>query len=80
MPQQYQHPSQNASNDYLNFGEDAELADLNLDFLQNDINIGGSSLMQNNQGNNNIGSDENVDDAQMDELFTQFDDIVNNGI
>lgn len=72
------------SNDYLNFGQDNDLVDLNLDFLQDD-EMG--SLMQNmgdtavsNNSKNDNDNDEAMAADQMEQLFSQFDEMVGNGI
>lgn len=73
------------TNEYLNFGQDSDL-DLNLDFLQDD-EMG--NLMQNmavdgggsgNSKNENEINDDALAADQMEQLFSQFDEMVGNGI
>ncbi|ODQ47412.1 hypothetical protein PICMEDRAFT_15361 [Pichia membranifaciens NRRL Y-2026] len=74
------------ANEYFNFGQDSDLADLNLDFLQDD-EMG--NLMQNmavdgggsgNSKNENEMNDDALAADQMEQLFSQFDEMVGNGI
>jgi hypothetical protein len=89
--QQQQQPSAPLSattgNEYLNFEQDADLEDLNLNFLQddemgnliqnmNDVN-GSTNSKNDNSGNIN---DDPIAADQMEQLFSQFDEMVGNGI
>lgn len=84
MPQEQPQPiSQSTNNatagteDYLNFGQDEELADLDLNFLEDgEMN----ELLGSNQGNDlnmNLDSGKQED---MEQLFSQFDEMVGNNL
>lgn len=74
----------NNGSEYLNFGQDSELADLNLDFLQDD-DMGNLMQNMNKVTDSNDSKNDNLDDDpmatdQMEQLFSQFDEMVGNGI